>query len=100
MTDVFEFIKTSLPPERYYSAFLEGSLGKSTGNFWHLWNGLCPFHNDRHPGSFFVNRLTGSFRCFSCGEHGGDIITFHKKANRIGLRETIDQLKRIARCAR
>ncbi|HAJ19879.1 MAG TPA: hypothetical protein DCL95_07445, partial [Rhodospirillaceae bacterium] len=42
-----------------------------------MWEGLCPFHADTRPGSFVVNKATGAFKCFSCGEQGGDIITFH-----------------------
>lgn len=29
----------------------------------------CPWHEDAHP-SFGINRETGGFNCFSCGEHG------------------------------
>lgn len=32
---------------------------------------LCPFHNDRHIGSFFVSPTTGSFQCWSCHARGG-----------------------------
>lgn len=37
--------------------------------------GLCPFHNDRHIGSFIVSDKKGIFKCFSCGI-GGDAIKF------------------------
>ena len=42
------------------------------------WNdgGLCPFHNDGKPGSFYVNLETGTYNCFSCGAKGGDVIAF------------------------
>tara|TARA_R110002072_G_scaffold302338_1_gene484781 strand:+ start:3596 stop:3898 length:303 start_codon:yes stop_codon:yes gene_type:complete len=100
MTGTIEQIKSNLPPERYYPAHLPGSLGKPTGKCWHRWNGLCPFHGDRRPGSFFINRASGAFRCFSCGASGGDIIAFHRKANRLGFKEALAQLKEIARCAR
>ncbi len=29
---------------------------------------LCPFHADKNPGTVYVNILTGSFKCWSCGE--------------------------------
>lgn len=35
--------------------------------------GLCPFHADRHIGSFVVNEQTNSCWCYSC-EKGGDPI--------------------------
>lgn len=94
------FLKTSLSPERYYSAHLNGSFGKATGQCWHKWNGLCPFHNDTRAGSFVVNITTGAYRCFSCGEHGGDIIAFHMKSNCMSFTDALTQLQEIVRCAR
>lgn len=35
--------------------------------------GLCPFHADRHIGSFVVNEQTNSCWCFSCN-HGGNAV--------------------------
>jgi len=32
--------------------------------------GLCPFHDDRHLGSFVVNERKNIYHCFSCGAHG------------------------------
>lgn len=93
-------LKAALPPERYYSEHLKGVLGKSSGRSWHLWDGLCPFHDDRRPGSFVVNKDSGAFRCFSCGEHGGDIIAFHMKANHMGFKEALNHLQEIVQCAR
>lgn len=39
------------------------------------WTGLCPFHNDRHVGNFFVNPKKNIYRCFACNA-GGDSIEF------------------------
>lgn len=39
---------------------------------------LCCFHDDHHP-SFFLNIKTGAFKCFACGERGGDILDFYQK---------------------
>ena len=39
--------------------------------------GLCPFHKDKHLGSFLVTPDKGLWRCFACGEDfGGDGIKF------------------------
>jgi len=35
--------------------------------------GLCPFHNDKHIGSFVVNGNTGKFACYACGVKGDNI---------------------------
>lgn len=85
-------LKANLAPECYYSAHLSGSFGKPTGNGWFMWNGICPFHNDTRPGSFFINKSTGAFRCFSCRAKGGDIIAFHMQRHGIGFTETLNQL--------
>lgn len=34
------------------------------------WLALCPFHNDKEAGSFFVNAKSGFFTCFACGVSG------------------------------
>lgn len=39
---------------------------------------LCPFHNDRHLGSFKINPRKQSYKCYSCDE-GGDSIAFLMK---------------------
>lgn len=68
-----ETLKSSLPPFDFYSHELEGVTFKKHG-----WNdgGLCPFHADTSKGSFRVNVLTGAYKCYSCGESGGDIVSF------------------------
>ena len=86
-------IKANISPDRYYKSQLLGSFGKATGKGWHLWNGLCPFHADRRPGSLVINKVSGAFRCFSCGACGGDIIAFYMQRNRVGFVETLIQLK-------
>ena len=93
-------LKKSIPPESYYSRHLNGSFGKHTGNNWHLWNGLCPFHDDRGAGSFVLNKRTGAFKCFSCGASGGGIIDFHMKTNGLSFKETLKELKGEAQCAK
>lgn len=98
MTYTADNLKSSLSPERYYSAHLNGSCGKPTGHGWHTWNGLCPFHNDKRAGSFVVNKSTGAFKCFSCGESGGDIIAFHMKANGMSFKQAFKHLQEVAQC--
>ena len=34
---------------------------------------LCPFHNDRHLGSFVVNPRHNCYKCFSCDAKGGPV---------------------------
>ena len=35
--------------------------------------GLCPFHNDKHMGSFVVNINKGKFACYACGVKGDGV---------------------------
>lgn len=37
------------------------------------YSGLCPFHNDRHLGSFMVSKSKGIAKCFSCGWSGDSV---------------------------
>ena len=49
------------------------------GDFYHLsrkgkeYQCLCPFHDDRHIGSFSVSPVKNIFHCFSCGAHGNSV---------------------------
>lgn len=54
--------------------------------------GLCPFHDDRRLGSFYINTETGGFICYSCGNKGGDIIAFIEKKYQIPFKEAVQKL--------
>lgn len=49
------------------------------GDFYELrksgreWECLCPFHDDRHLGSFKVNEEKNLWMCFSCGAYGDSV---------------------------
>lgn len=43
--------------------------------------GLCPFHDDRHEGSFVVYPKGNCYKCFSCGAKGGPIDFLVKHAS-------------------
>ena len=50
--------------------------------------GLCPFHADRHIGSFVVYPKKQCFKCFVCGEKGG-VVEFLKKHERLSFPDAI-----------
>ena len=50
--------------------------------------GYCPFHNDKHVGSFVVYPKKQCFKCFSCGEKGG-VIEFLKKHEHLTFPDAI-----------
>ena len=56
--------------------------------------GLCPFHDDRTPGSFKINLETGAFKCWSCGENGSDIIAFLQKRDQLSFLEVLNKLSK------
>lgn len=43
---------------------------------------LCPFHNDRHVGSFMTLPAKNLWKCYACGEHG-DNVDFIAQIDRI-----------------
>lgn len=55
------------------------------------WEGLCPFHSDRHP-SFKVNESKRLYKCFVCGV-SGDSIKFVQEFKKIDF---VDAIKDIA----
>ena len=52
--------------------------------------GICPFHNEKSP-SLSVSPEKQIFHCFGCGV-GGNVITFVRKIEDIGYRESIQLL--------
>lgn len=37
------------------------------------WTCLCPFHADKHVGSFKISEAKNIYTCYSCGAHGGPV---------------------------
>ena len=54
---------------------------------------LCPFHGDRHLGSFMVSPSKNMFKCFSCGI-AGDSIDFLQQHERLSYPDAIRWLGR------
>lgn len=83
-----EQIKNALSPADFYRHELNAPLTKHGLNN----GGLCPFHNDRKAGSFFVNLNSGAFICYSCGTKGGDIVAFTMTLYGLKFAEALAQL--------
>lgn len=93
MNDVMELlqrVKAYIPPLEFYRLELR-TMSPSKAHGW-CDGGLCPFHNDRRPGSFEVNLTTGAFRCFSCDARGGDLIDFIKLRDGLSFLEALQKL--------
>lgn len=86
-------IKEAISPYDFYLSEQGLSRYGYRSGSWHV-AGLCPFHDDRKAGSFKVNIDTGSFKCWSCGAAGSDIIAFLMQRYSIDFREALDQLSR------
>lgn len=84
-------IKEAINPYKFY--LREQNLSKYgyRSGKWAV-AGLCPFHDDSEPGSFKVNIDTGAFKCWSCGEGGGDIISFLQKRDNLGFLHSLMKL--------
>ena len=83
-------VKHAIKPAEFYALELSGMpTPKHTG-----WSngGLCPFHDDHRPNSFFINVDTGAFKCFSCNASGGDVISFRLLRYGLSFRETLQEL--------
>ena len=50
--------------------------------------GICPFHDDRHLGSFVVYPKGNCFKCFKCGAKGG-VVDFLMKHERLSYPDAI-----------
>lgn len=82
-----EFRRDSLPdPLAYYAA---AGIQLSGRGAWR--DALCPFHEDSRP-SLRVHVETGAFRCMTCGAHGGDVLSFHRRRHVLGFVEAAQAL--------
>lgn len=89
-------LKSKISPLTYYSSTIGLNIGHHTGKGWHKTHITCPFHNDKKPGSFYINLTDGKFHCFSCGAHG-DIISFHAHRNGMNIGQALADLGRLYR---
>ena len=81
------FQRDRLPdPAAYFAK--EGLTFKGSGEWLST---KCCFNPDRHP-SLRVRIETGSFRCMTCGERGGDVLAFHRKRYGQGFKEAAKEL--------
>lgn len=48
---------------------------------------ICPFHNDKHIGSFKVNTRKNIWKCFACNEGGSGGVTFYQKLHGLTYEE-------------
>lgn len=53
--------------------------------------GFCPFHNDRHAGSFNLIKNSNRYYCFSCGA-SGDGINFVQTQDNVGFQKAVWRL--------
>ena len=51
----------------------------------------CPFHDDKNP-SLRVRVESGSFRCMTCGAHGGDVVSFHQQKYQQTFKQAAQEL--------
>lgn len=58
-----------------------------------MWECLCPFHEDRHIGSFKIDENKGTFVCYSCGARG-DAVEFLMKHEGLSFPKAIRWLGR------
>lgn len=84
-------LKSRVSPTEFYAFELPNMPKPGRGSSW-VSGGLCPFHKDRHAGSFRINLDTGAYRCFACGASGGDIVAFVMQRYSLPFRDAVRQL--------
>lgn len=85
-------IKQNILPYDFYLREQDLYQFKNRSGEW-LEAGLCPFHNDRSSGSFFINLQTGAYKCFSCDAKGSDIISFVMQKYEHSFKEALEWLQ-------
>lgn len=55
---------------------------------------LCPFHDDKKLGNFYVSQEKGIFKCFACNS-GGNAITFVQKYTNCSFVEAVKKVAEI-----
>ena len=83
-------VKEQIAPRCFYNNEL--ALAENISSRKWTRAGLCPFHQDRHAGSFFINGDSGAFKCFSCGAKGGDIVAFVCRRYSLSIPEALEKL--------
>jgi len=86
-------IKEAINPYEFYLKEQDLDRYEYRSGAWAV-AGRCPFHADIKPGSFKINTETGSYKCWSCGESGGDIITFLQQRDDLNFVDALEQLTR------
>ena len=79
-------IKQQLSPLEFFQ--VEINLKSNRGHGW-VDGGLCLFHDDKCPGSFYISLDTGGFNCFACGARGGDIMDFLQLRDEVTFPESL-----------
>lgn len=90
LRNMYQEVK-NLNPEDYYSNKLYSNRRYRKRGDWQE-GGLCPFHSDSRPGSFWINTSSGAFHCFSCGNKGGDIIAFEMQLNSCKFQQALSNI--------
>ena len=78
--DLKKSLKISNVFERYYYPL------RSTGP--DSFTAICPFHDDRHDGTFYVSDEREIFTCFACNTQG-DIFTLVEKRYNCGFKDAV-----------
>ena len=71
---------------KLYSAYIPSI--KNIGN--EQMSALCPFHDDRNP-SLSINKTTGLFHCFGCGQEG-NIYDFYASINNLDTKSDFPKI--------
>lgn len=77
------------PPRTFYQREFGSALARERRGWAQT---KCCFHDGQSKTSLSLNMVEGHFRCFSCGAHGGDLITFVRLRYRLDFRGACREL--------
>jgi DNA primase len=95
LRDELEQIKRTANYGRLYEEELHCRIRGRRTSGWAETDALCPFHDDRRPGSVTLNLSSGRYRCFSC-QANFSALDFLIKKSGLSTAEAIARLKEVA----
>lgn len=87
-----QFNKVALPPPVAVLARI--GIKPKPANSAGYWLVRCPFHKggEEKNASLSMHQANGNFRCFACGAHGGDVLSFWMQHTRQSFKQAAQEL--------
>ncbi|MFL9907349.1 CHC2 zinc finger domain-containing protein [Paraburkholderia sp. RL17-337-BIB-A] len=84
-----QFNREALPPVGDVLALLNLEPGRPNGSGYGQVR--CPIHGESNP-SLSIHLERGNWRCFACGEAGGDVLELYRRARGLSFAQAAREL--------